>query len=45
MKKHGLSKCIQTRIAQMMPAQYEMQILQFQKFVIAARKKSCFELG
>jgi hypothetical protein len=45
MKRHGLSKHTRTRTAQKMPAEYEMKILQFQKFVIAARKKSCFELG
>jgi hypothetical protein len=28
-----------------MPAEYEAEILQFHKFVIAARKKSSFELG
>jgi hypothetical protein len=26
-------------------AEYKTKILQFQKFIFAARKKSCFELG
>jgi hypothetical protein len=34
-----------TRVAQEMPAKYETRILEFQEFVVAARKKSCFEVG
>jgi hypothetical protein len=41
MKHHGLSMC---RIAQKMPAEYRINIMEFQKRVITARKKSCFEL-
>jgi hypothetical protein len=37
--------CIRTRISQRMPAEYEAKILEFQKFVIGARKKTCFELS
>jgi hypothetical protein len=44
MKRHGLRMCSQTRIAQKVPAEYKT-ILRFQKFIIAAKKKSCFELG
>jgi hypothetical protein len=33
------------RIAQKMPAEYKTKILQFHKFIIAARNKLCFELG
>lgn len=28
-----------------MPAKYNTKILQFHKFIIAARKKSCLEFG
>jgi hypothetical protein len=45
MKRHGLSMCIWTRIAQKMPAEYEPKILEFQNFVTAVRKKPCFELN
>jgi hypothetical protein len=33
------------RIVQKMPAEYETKILQFHKFIIGARNKSCFELS
>jgi hypothetical protein len=44
-KRNGLSMSNCTRVAQKMPTQYETKILELQIFLIAARKKSCFELG
>jgi hypothetical protein len=35
----------ETTVAQDMPTKYETKILEFEEFVVAARKKSCFELG
>lgn len=40
MKSHGLSMCPSTRTAE-----YKTKILEFQKSVIPAREKSCFQPG
>jgi hypothetical protein len=45
MKRHGLCMCTRTRISKRMPAEYEAKILEFHKFVIGARKKTCFGLS
>jgi hypothetical protein len=41
----GLNMCTETNIAEEMPAEHEMKILQFQKFVTADRKTSCSDVG
>jgi hypothetical protein len=44
-KRHGLSMLPRTRVPQGMPAEYKIETLAFQKFVIAAWKRCCVKLG
>jgi hypothetical protein len=45
MKRDRLSMHTCTRISQRMSAEYEVKILEFLKFMISARTKTCFELS
>lgn len=45
MKRRGLSMIPWTRVSKWIKTQYKIEILVFQKFVIAARKRSFVELG
>ena len=46
MRRNGLCMCIKTTIAQKLPHEYEIKIIEFHKYVINMRKKElCFEIG
>ena len=45
MRRNGLCLRTKTTIAQKLPREYEIKMIEFHKYVINKRKKLCFEIG